>query len=366
VNDDELTIRIGGQTLSGWQEVRVTRSIERVVSDFEIALTEKFPRVQDVVIAAGQPCEVFLGYDKVITGYVDRYIPEITAQTHTVRIAGRSKTQDMVDCAAEWPGSQIINGDVLKIAQTLLKEPFGIDAYSLVDVGPVVPKTVLNQGDSPFDVLEPIARLRGLLMYDDANGNLLFSRVGEVRAASGFKEGENVEAAGIAWSMDQRFSSYKAYRVKVPAFADKGNESNLITDQKDPGVPRYRPKIFVAETNDGGFDVAKRRAIWEMNRRIGRSAAVHLVTDGWRDSAGALWTPNTLVPVELPTLKLPHEEWLIGEVTYIRSAAGTHAQLVIMHPGAFMPEPLVWPFPNDLATAIDEAVKARDQEKAQR
>lgn len=357
---DELVIKVGGQVLSGWSEVRVTRGIERVVSDFEVALTEKYPGVQDVVVQPGQECEVYLGADKVITGYVDRYMPEIGAGMHTVRIAGRSKTQDMVDCAAVWKGSQIVNGTVLQIAQTLL-EPFGIRAYAVDDVGQVVPTTVLNMGDTVFDVVEPMARLRALLMYDDTDGNVAFSRVSTKKAASGFKEGENVEAAGIAWSMDQRFSDYAAFRVKVAAFGDSGNESNLITDVEDPAVPRYRPKFFIAETNDGGYDVAKQRAAWEMNRRVGRSAAVHLVCDSWRDAAGALWTPNTLAPVELPTLKLPKVEWTIGEVTYIRNAGGTHAQIILMHPDSFKPQPLVWPFPIDLGIAIDKASKAKGQ-----
>lgn len=358
--NDELTIRVGGNTLSGWQEVRVTRGIERVVSDFEIAMTERFPGLDLPAVKPGLECEVFLGDDKVITGYVDRYIPEITAHSHSVRISGRSKTQDMVDCAAVWPGSQIVNGTVLQIAENLL-DPFGISTYALDDVGPAVPKTVIGMGDSVFDVLEPMARLRALLMYDDTQGNLVFSRVGKTKAAGGFKEGVNVESAGIAYSMDQRFSDYAAFRVKVSAFQDGGNESNLITDEQDTAVPRYRPKFFIAETNDGGFDVARRRAVWEMNRRIGRSAAVHVVTDSWRDSAGTLWAPNTLVSVDLPSLKLPQQQWLVGEVSYIRGQTGTHAQLVIMHPGAFEPQPLVWPFPIDLGIAIDAASKTRGQ-----
>lgn len=351
---DDLSIQVGDQMLTGWSEIRVTRGIERAVSDFEIAMTELYPGRGLVSVTPGLACQVYLGGELVITGYVDRYIPEFNAHEHKVRIAGRSKCQDMVDCAAVWPGSQIVNGTILQIAKNLL-DPFGIEVTARDDVGAPMPTTVVNMGDTPFDMLEPMARYRALLMYDDPNGNLVFSRVSTDKASSGFKEGDNVESAGIAYSMDQRFSDYGAFRVKVTAFADAGNESNLITDVQDPGVPRYRPKFFVAETNDGGFDVAKRRAVWEMNRRVGRSAAVHLVTDSWRDSAGALWTPNTLAPVELPTLKLDKVEWLIGEVSYIRNAGGTHAELVLMNPDSFQPQPIVWPFPNDLAIAIEQA-----------
>ncbi|HZX88385.1 MAG TPA: hypothetical protein VFF19_32730 [Reyranella sp.] len=352
---DELVIRVGGQEISGWEEVRVTRGVERVVSDFEVAMTEHYPGADRVVVRPGQPCEIMLGGDLTTTGYVDRYIPEFSARSHTVRVAGRSKTQDIVDCSAVWPGGQLMNGTVLTIAKTLC-DPFGITVSALDDVGAAIPQTNLNVGDTPFDVIEPMARFRGLLMYDDAQGNLVFSRVGKEHAASGFTEGDNVEAAGIAYTMDQRFSDYGAFRVKLMALADAGNEANLITDIQDAQVPRYRPKFLVAETNDGGFDIAVARAKWEMVRRIGRSAAVHVVADSWRDRAGKLWTPNTLAPVSLPSLKLESVSWLISEVTYIRNAGGTHARLVLMHPDSFIPQPFNYqPFPTDVANAIASA-----------
>lgn len=354
---DDLVIKVAGRELSGWEEVRVSRGVERAVSDFDVAMTEHFPGANQVVVQPGQSCEVYLGDDLVVTGYVDRYVPEFDARRHTVRLSGRGKCQDIVDCAAVWPGSQIMNGTVLAIAKTLCA-PFGITVSALDDVGPVIPQTNLNMGDTPFDVIEPMARFRGLLMYDDPQGNLVFARVGKTAAASGFVQGENVEAAGVAYTLDQRFSDYGAFRVKFQAFADSGDEANLITDVQDADVPRYRPKFLVAETNDGGLDVAKRRANWEMVRRKGRSAAVHVVADSWRDSAGKLWTPNTLAPVNLPGLKLPLVTWLISEVNFIRSAGGTHARLVLMHPDSFIPQPFNYqPFPTDLANAIAEARK---------
>jgi prophage tail gpP-like protein len=54
-----------------------------------------------------------------------------------------------------------------------------------------------------------------------------------------------------------------------------------------------------------------------------------------------LWTPNTLVPLWLPTLKLPDAVWLISEVTYHRDENGTTADLIIMMPEAFLPQPIL-------------------------
>jgi prophage tail gpP-like protein len=41
--DNTVVLTVAGQTLTGWVSVRVTRSIERFPSDFDIALTERNP-----------------------------------------------------------------------------------------------------------------------------------------------------------------------------------------------------------------------------------------------------------------------------------------------------------------------------------
>src|SRR5262245_13445248 len=104
---DELTLKVNGTTIAGWTTVRVTRGIERMPADFDISLTERFIDGSTVVAQPGDKCEVFLGSDRVITGYINRFVSTITANAHTLRIYGRSKSQDLVDCSAEWPSGQI-------------------------------------------------------------------------------------------------------------------------------------------------------------------------------------------------------------------------------------------------------------------
>ena len=60
-----------------------------------------------------------------------------------------------------------------------------------------------------------------------------------------------------------------------------------------------------------------------------------------RDSAGALYCPNTLVDVLLPALMARGETWIVSEVTYRRDEGGTACDLVIMPPEAFTPQPIL-------------------------
>jgi len=189
-----------------------------------------------------------------------------------------------------------------------------------------------------------------LLVYDDTDGNLVLSQVGTSTAGSGFQQGENIQRASISYSMDQRFSEYIAYIQSFDTFADVGGRGNLVDTMRDPYVKRHRQKVIIAESGDTDFTVAKKRAIWEAKRRMGRSFQLRLTADNWRDEKGILWTPNTLVPISIPALKLDQKTWLISEVTYKRDRSGTSAELLIMPPEAFDVQPfLLFPSYQDVA-----------------
>lgn len=342
MSSDDLTLQISGQAISGWTEIRVTRGIERLPSDFEVGLTELYSGELDkVVIHPGAPCTVLLGSDVVITGYVDRFVPSFASGRHGIRVTGRSKCEDLVDCAAEWPGGQINGANALAIAQKLAK-PYGITVSSTVTGLKPIVQFNLMIGESAFEVIERISRFSQVLAYDLPDGNLVLAQVGTVAAASGAIEGQNVQDASVQFSADQRYSDYKAFLQSVDEFQDLGDTGNQLIDVPDPNCPRHREMVIIAEGGQGaGIEVAKKQAAWEASRRIGRSKVARVTVDSWRDAAGKLWQPNTLAPVKLPSLKLD-ETMCIGEVTYQRSDdRGTTAELTLMPPAAFSPEPIL-------------------------
>lgn len=339
-NDDVTLILDDGQQISGWLDVRITRGIERCPSDFSLTVTEKYPSSVDALqVRAGQGVQVMIGGDLVLTGYVDVVRPRFDAASHDVTILGRSKCQDLVDCSAEWPGGQISGDSMLEIASKLAA-PYGITVTALTAPGDPIPVYQLTQGETAWEVIEKLSRYRQLLAYDDVDGNLVLSAVGDTQTASGFREGVNVERAEAALSAHQRFQKYISYAVSVESFQDLGDVDYTNAEAGDDGVKRHRVRKIVCPVSGPlGTAFAEDRIIWEAARRAGRSYAVSLETDSWRDSSGALYTPNRLVRLELPTLKLPDVTWTISEVTFHKGSDGTRCELLIMPPQAFIPEP---------------------------
>lgn len=364
---DDLTLEIDGKSFSGWEGARVTRGVERCPSDFDLSVTERNPFDPGrISIMPGQTCAVKIGGDLVLTGYVDRYVSNLTARAHQIRVQGRSKCADIVDCSAgikkdgSSRGMQITATDMLTLA-TELCEPFGISVTSLNGASvPVVQKgglPVMFQiilTETPYEVLERVARYVGVLVYDGADGNLIIARVGTKNAASGFSEGVNVETAGVSLSNDERYSIYIPRLFSTDDLQNGAGGQAKFQNATDAGISRFRPLVVVSEQmNDQGY-LVEQRAIWERNRRYGRSQAVRLTADSWRDKDRKLWEPNTFAPVDLPSLKVAHKSWIISSVTYIRDAQrGTVADLVLMPQEAFSIEPSqLQPFDAQLAREL--------------
>jgi prophage tail gpP-like protein len=343
VSADDLTLTVDGQALTGWTDVTVTRGIEQMPSSFVIAATEASPVTSRArMIKEGRPCTIKLGRDTVVTGYVDTVVAQIGAAEHAVVITGRGKCQDLVDCAAEWKGGQISGANALEIAKKLAK-PYGIEVKALDDPGPAVPQFNINVTDTPASVLELITRHAALLYYEGPNGELILAEASTADAASGFVEAKNVERASVSRSVAQRYSEYVCSLISVATSAlENFSDGLFFFTSKDPNVARHRRLVLVADAVFESQHLAEKRANWEASRRAGRGSVAAIVVDSWRDAKGKLWTPNTVAPIELPSLKLTGAKWLISAVTYRRSLqGGTTAEVILMPRESFLPEPVV-------------------------
>ncbi len=354
--DNTVTVVVNGASYTGWESVRISRSCERMPPDFDIIGTERNPNNGALALLnPGSPCTVMIGSDQVLQGYIDRYLPSIGPAFHQVQIQGRGLCEDLVDCSIEpeiLPGMQIVTSSLLDLATQLCAKfgsPPPIKVVSLT--GDNVPVATPNSNaplmfnatlqQTPYEILEETSRYAGVLIYENGQGQLVLANVGgEGTMASGFSQGVNVQQASAIFTMDQRYSKYLPTLMATDFFGSVGGTP--FAPVFDPGVPRYRPLFVVSEQFIGDQSLAEKRAIWEEARRAGRSNALRVTCDSWRDSAGRLWAPNAFAPIDIPVLKLGalSEPWVISSVDFIRDAQrGTVADLVLMPKNAFLPEP---------------------------
>jgi prophage tail gpP-like protein len=354
-NDGTLTLTMGGKNLIGWQRMSLTRAMESVPATFALEVTERYPSTPDADVRPGQPCTVQIGADLVLTGYVDRYTTTLGPGTHTVRVEGRSKSEDLVDCSAFFGRAdaatfQMSNTTVLAIARALA-QPYGI-TINAPNAPPweVIPQFNILPTETCWDIIDRLTRWAGLIAYDMPDGSVILAVSGSEQMASGVAVGGNIEGAEVALSMDGRFSDYEARLLATDTLGTEVGLNNPLKGKvvKDDGVPRFRKRYVISEQFVMGESIAEKRAVWEMNRNKGRSMALNCTIDTWRDQKGALWAPNHLAPIDARQLKVPNDRpWIIASVTYTRDENGQRAALVLMPPEAFLPEPAgpLYPLP---------------------
>lgn len=347
---DDLTLTIGNVNWVGWQRVQVTRSLDSVPANFDVVVTEKFPNTTDIDIKPGDACQVKLGGDLVLTGWIDRYEVVLNAREHTVHISGRSKSQDLVDCAA-FVGRQDPNAEKYAVSGTIrsiieeLASAYNIKTTFEADGGAQFTNFAINFGETPWEIIDRLTKMGAMVAYDMPDGSLMFAQAGDESMSSGFTQGQNVEQAEVNFSMDQRFSIYEGFTTPTPQLSlGGGGTSPPQYIARDEGVPRFRKHIIYSELPaPGGGDLVQKLVEWEKNRRWGRSQAVTVICDSWRDNGGTLWAPNHSAPVDIPAVKIKNVTWIIGTVTYVKDERGRHATVQLMPKEAFLPQPTPTP-----------------------
>ena len=401
-----FALYVDGTEYSGWKSMRVTRGLTRATSDFDLSVSERWGLESTLwQILPGSQCEIRYGNEIILTGWVDAYRPSYDAGSHNIRLSGRSKTCDFVDCSALVEGGQFKGMTVGEIAQQLAK-PFDIEVVLLHDGEPEA-EVQVQQGETCFALVERLSRLQALLVTDDASGRLVLTRAGSGRASTALRHGANILAANADLDWSKRFSEVlvKAQRPgngnksdddagsgnqSAAAFARlasidnvcerykarmqlqrasggrRGNPKSLTEVHggvRDAEITRYRPLLIVAEAqSDNG--IAETRAEWEVRRRVAEGTKAVVTVVGWHQSdGGGLWEPNQLVQVEAPWLSL-NREMIISEITYSYDDGGERTSFELTLADAFLPDPeRKAKKPPEEATATQRAGKRTGKQK---
>lgn len=329
----DVRLEVDGTLYGGWTSIAITRGLEQLAGTFDLSVTERWPgQAAPRPVNLGAACRVLVDNEPVITGYVDDVAIAYSATDHTVTISGRDKTGDLVDCC---PPSTQLKGATLAALASSLAAPFGIGVVDKAGTG-AVPHIKTNPGDTVFEILEQLARAKGVLLTTDGRGQLVITRAGGDAAPVALELGKNIREGKATFSMRERFSSVT---VVGQSSATSTWNGAAVSQQKtvvtDAGVPRHRPLVLVAEQEHQG---AHERAQWEVNVRYGKGNTATYTVYGWK-AGGKLWTPNTRVSIRDAFSGLD-VSWLIGSVRWTLDDQGYRSELTIYPAEAFSPEPV--------------------------
>lgn len=332
-----VVLTVSGARFEGWTEVAVERSLETLASQFVLSLTGRWPgRDAPRPIRVGERCEVALDGERVIVGHVDAVQVSIGANEHRIRVAGRDRSADLVDCSAELRSWE--NAPLARIASDIAA-PFGLEVTGGADKA--FAAFTIEPGETCFEAISRAARVRGLLPLGDGLGGVRLASPERSPATVALEVGRNVLSLSASVDHTGRYSSYRLLGQQGGAsdFLSSEAAAHVSAVVEDAAVGRHRPWIQIA---DQGLDTAeaKVRAEWEMSVRLGRSMRIDATVNGWRERPdGPLWVPGRLVPVTDPYLGLEDRELLLVAVLWSLDARGTLTKLALAPREAFQPAP---------------------------
>lgn len=336
-----VRLRVNGLDYGGWKKVSISAGIERQARNFSLAVTDRWPGAmgQGSIphrIRPGDLCELYIGADKVLTGFVDATPISYDALQFSVGVTGRSKTADLVDCSAintpgQWRGMKI------ERVAAELAQPYGVTVRAEVDTGAAVPDHQIQQGETVAESLDRILRIRHLLATDTAEGELVLITVGGARADTALVLGGdkgNILSADVPFDFKDRFS---AYVCKGQRAGDDASSAETVSggtaSNTDTAITRKRV-MLIKQTGQADEGTCRDRVDYERSVRMGKSLAATYIVAGWRQGSGALWAPNLLVRVQ-DRIAGFDRDMLISEVEYKLDEGGLLAVLQVAPPEAF-------------------------------
>jgi prophage tail gpP-like protein len=336
---DEIILKIEGVVYDGWTSISVQRDLASLTTSFSLGLTDRAPgAVKRQVIQKGQACQLYIGSDLLVTGWIEKPGRQLNAQGHTISASGRDQTCDLIDCSTVGKPGSWKNQKLDRIVTDLIK-PFGLTLDVKASIGAAFANFAIEPGESVFDTITRACRMRGVMIGTDANGNVLLFTPSKVLVSGSLEVGRNI------LDIDVQDDSKDLYSVYVVKGQSQGRDWTTPADAagpkgtaSDPGVTRYRPKVIISDEQASGAGL-QARAAWEATTRSAKSQSVTIEVRGWRNDDGKLWEPGTLIPVHAAYVDVDITLMISG-VHYTVDQKGQISQLTLVRKEAFSVEPL--------------------------
>ena len=344
---ETIEIVIDGEAFEGWKSVTIQRSFDALAAmfDFDFAEVPTDDPLRKKVLK-GSTVEILLDGDLLLDGAINRRREQYDGGSHSLSVSGRDILSDLVDSSATNEPGQWTNTTPSRIAAALVSVFPELSWRSDLSLdGKPLETFSLETGETVFGALDRLARFLGAVVRSDGRGGAFFERPGSRRAPVALSRAANIEGGELDDDDSQRYSLYIGHsQGPTEAFWDAGSPGQTIRSQvADPGVPRFRPLLILAEAAAGEQSLTDRLQ-FESNVRAARSSQVRYTLPRWRLD-GHVWDPGELVSIYDPILGIGTAagepvDMLLSSATLERPAgSGSRTRLEFMRPDAFQPEP---------------------------
>lgn len=285
--------------------------------------------------------EVSVNNERLFNGQLIGVAPQAQGDRVSVDCSGYALPAQLAD--AHMPASsfplEFNNMTIAQIATTLC-EPFGVEVQVEGAVGTAFRRVALKPEQTPHEFLSELARQRGLILSNTADGKLRIFR----SATSGTVQATMAEGSSPLVSVTPTFNP-QSYKSEITGLAStkSGQDGSRYTVQNPHGTT-LRPLSFTAQDVTAADLPEATRA--KAGRMFGNLVSYVVELPTWRTPGGSLYAPNTFIKLYAPSAFVTRWTTLLVRDVILKQHAGkTTCSLGLVLPGAFsgsLPTELPW------------------------
>jgi prophage tail gpP-like protein len=368
-----FVLKIGGKTFDHWVSVELERSIGCYSTvKFTCPFEPSSKDFRDLVRPFSfQPVTLSLSDELLFTGTLIGVDPEEDEDSASVTVTCYARPAIMHDCCPpadafplEFDGMDLLQianiitghfGFTASIEQpTIARDGSTIDAEFIKRAvrhgkrggiiggkGSVFARLSLGPGDDVQEFLAGLAKQRGGVWTDDAQGNLIFwNSVNPGNPVVWLEEGQQpLGKVSPSFNPQGYFSEITAWTPST-----RRRKGNQWTEKNPLAEGFTRPHSFKPNDTDGADGPRAARA--KLAFMLGNVVTWELPLPGFHDPQGQLFKPNTTLMLLAPRAMVysPYE-LLIRDVKFGQTMDESSALLTAVLPGAFnldFPETFPW------------------------
>lgn len=292
----KLELQTDGEKYQGWENVSVTKSMDSMADTFSMSIADQG---NDVILQDDIPLRIIVDNKTFFTGYLNDIVLTISDKKNPLRLNGRSKSADLIDCNI----AEIKQYNKLTPIQIItdLINPFGITVSTSLTLTAL---DVFNTqvGETYFSAINRLCKQTNILPISDENGNIQLVKNQDNITDTTLRDSD-FKSITYPRKLSNRFSEYTYKKESVVTDVTDGKI-------KDDSVQRFRPFVGINTEDKTNVDLAK----WKKNNNQTKAVQLTGVVVGWDLKI------NTIVKIETSFV---NNSFLIKDITYSKGDNGT-------------------------------------------
>lgn len=328
MSDNIIKLVVGSDEFKFWSSIQITRNIDTFDSFSFDAPYGDDSLIKDIIKPLEfKPGELFIDDELLSTIVLVNPVPTLGNEKNSITVTGYAKPGVLNDCNVKQSNYPIeYNDQTLEQIAKKLAGFFDIDVKFFESSGASFEKVKLGIGQTPFNFLVKLARLRGFLISNTKEGKLLFWGTGNPVSTT-LKQGQTPLISVTPNINPQGY--FSEITGLSPGKMGVDIEFEAVT-VKNKNLTENRPQVYKLKQHLSGADL-QNAVKWKMGLMIGNAIGYTIEVQGLRDERGKVWKANTNINLTAPGAYVNNETtFVIKNLTLAKADSETTTMNLVL------------------------------------